>query len=90
MAFPAGDAFSVYPGDDKAIESIRLKVFKEALQDISAMKLLEKYISKEKVVEFFESEAGMKIEFDRYPRGDKFILNTREKINMLIKEYIKK
>ena len=89
-AFPAGDAFSVYPGDDKAIESIRLKVFKEALQDISAMKLLEKYISKEKVVELFEAEAGMKIEFNKYPRGDNFILNTREKINMLIKEYITK
>ena len=89
-AFPAGDAFSVYPGDDKAIESIRLKVFKEALQDISAMRLLEKYISKEKVVELFEAEADMKIEFNKYPRGDNFILNTREKINMLIKEYITK
>lgn len=89
-AFPAGDAFSVYPGKDKAIESIRLKVFKEALQDISAMKLLEKYMSKDEIVKMFEKEAGMEIEFKNYPRGDKFILNTRERINSLIKEYIAK
>lgn len=88
MAFPAGDAFSVYPGDDKAIESIRLKVFKEALQDISAMKLLEKYMSKKEIVEMIEKEAGMEIGFKKYPRGDDFIINMREKINMIIKEKI--
>ena len=89
-AFPAGDAFSVYPGDDKAIESLRLKVFKEALQDISAMRLLEKYISKDEIVSLFENEAAMEIEFKKYPRGEAFILTTREKINKLIKENIAK
>ena len=87
-AFPAGDAFSVYPGNDKAIESLRLKVFKEAIQDISAMRLLEKYMPKNEIIKMFENEAGMEIEFKKYPKGDEFILNTREKINRLIKENI--
>ncbi|MBE6934787.1 MAG: DUF4091 domain-containing protein [Ruminococcaceae bacterium] len=87
-AFPAGDAFSVYPGADKAIESLRLKVFKEALQDIRAMKLLEQYMSKEEIVAIIEEEAGMAIDFRKYPRGDAFVLNTRERINRLIQEKV--
>jgi len=89
-AFPAGDAFSVYPGNDKAIESLRLKVFKEALQDLSALKLLEKYISKEEIIELIEKEAAMEIDFKKYPRGDDFILRMREKVNMLIKHNLER
>jgi len=85
-AFPSGDAFSVYPGKNGVIESLRLKVFKEALQDLSALKLLEKCMPKDKIIELIEREAGCEIEFDQFPKNEEFILNLREKINLIIKE----
>lgn len=39
MAFPAGDAFSVYPYGNGVIPSLRLKVFKEALNDYRLLSL---------------------------------------------------
>ena len=45
-AFPGGDAFVVYPGPDGPIESLRLKVIREAFQDLRALKLLESRIGK--------------------------------------------
>ena len=83
--FPSGDPFSVYPGKDGAIESIRLKVFKEALQDLRALKYLEKFMSKNDIVKIIEDEAGCEIEFDKFPKDEEFIIRLREKINMAIK-----
>lgn len=87
-AFPSGDPFSVYPGDGKAIESIRLKVFKEALQDVQALQLLEQYIPKDEIIRMMEQDAGCVLEFDCYPKGAEFILNFREKVNRMIKEVV--
>lgn len=84
-AFPSGDPFSVYPGKDGPIESIRLKVFKEALQDLRALKLLEKLMPKEDIVRMIEDEAGCEIEFDKFPKDEEFIIRLREKINQTIK-----
>ena len=84
-AFPAGDAFSVYPGEEKPIESLRLKVFKEALQDMRALRYLENFMSKEEIIKLMEDEAGMEITFREYPKGEAFLLNLRRKINNLIK-----
>ena len=39
--FPAGDAFSVYPGAQGPVESIRQVVFYEAMQDARLLALLE-------------------------------------------------
>ena len=33
--FQAGDAFRVYPGKEGALASLRLKVFRDGLQDIA-------------------------------------------------------
>ncbi len=86
-AFPSGDAFSVYPGNDgKPVESIRLKVFKHALQDLSAMELLSNITSKDEVMELIETQG--EITFKQYPRNAEYILNTREEINKRIKENI--
>lgn len=85
-AFPSGDPFSVYPGKDGVIESTRLKVFKEALQDMSALKYLEKFMAKEEIVALIEKEAGGEMEFDRFPKDEAFIIKLREKINFMIKE----
>lgn len=87
-AFPSGDPFSVYPGKDGAIESMRLKVFKEALQDLRALKYLEKFMSKDDIVKMIEDEAGCEIEFDKFPKDEDFIIRLREKINSAIKDNI--
>jgi len=86
-AFPAGDPFSVYPGEGKPIESIRLKVFKEALQDMRALQLLENYMPKENIVALLEKEAGMTLQFDQYPKGNNYLLRMRETVNKLIQQY---
>ena len=84
-AFPAGDAFSVYPGANGAVASLRLKVFKEALQDMMALKLLESYIGKEEVLKLIDEE--MEVDFNVYPKRTDYILKLREKVNDLIKKY---
>lgn len=85
--FPAGDAFSVYPGREGPLPSIRLFVFYEALQDMRAMKVLEKLIGKEAVVRVIDS-CG-EITFNEYPAGAEYILKLRQTINDLIDENIK-
>lgn len=87
-AFPAGDAFSVYPGKKGALESIRLTVFYDALQDLRALKLLESYVGHEKAVEFVEDFFSMEIKFDAYPKGAANLLKFRETLNKKIKEIV--
>ncbi len=84
-AFPSGDAFSVYPDTNYgAIPSLRAIVFKEALQDIEICRTLEKYIGKDAVISFIESEAGAPITLTDYPRSDDFIVDVIEKMKAKI------
>lgn len=86
--YPAGDAFSVYPYEDGPIESLRIVVFHDALQDLRALELLESFIGKEKVVELIEKEAGMEIRFKQYPHDSGFLLSLRSKVNAEIKRLV--
>ncbi|HZG83642.1 DUF4091 domain-containing protein [Paenibacillus sp.] len=87
LAFPSGDAFVVYPGPEGPIESLRLAVFRDALQDLRALQLLESYIGKDRVVEVIEGELDSPITFRSYPRDAEWLLAKREQINRLIKAY---
>ena len=82
--YPSGDPFSVYAGENGPVCSMRMKVFKDALQDIQLCEMLEKYIGKEEVVKFIEDMAGMEITFEEYPRNSEFYDN----INKALKEKI--
>ena len=78
--FPAGDSFVVYPGKDgEAVCSLRLKVFREALQDMRALRLLEKLAGREKVLEITGG-----ITFSDYPHDPEYILRVRETVNSVI------
>ena len=89
-AFPSGDAFVVYPGaDGNPLNSLRFKVFYDAVQDFTAMKLLESMIGRAKVMAIIEDEAGRPVTMKKYPHGNDFILKTRERINEAIKENLK-
>lgn len=85
-SFPSGDAFCVYPGERGPLPSIRAFVFREALQDISVCRLLEKKIGKEAVIRLIEEEAGMEITFKNYPRNSEFLNSLMSKIKSMIIE----
>jgi hypothetical protein len=86
---PAGDTFSVYPGPHgKPIDSIRIVVFHEALQDIRAMKLCESLYSKAEVVAEIEKIMGEELRFDVCAKTENTMLAVRERINEMIKNKI--
>lgn len=85
FGFPGGDAFSVYPGRDGAIPSIRSRVFYDALQDMRAMTLLEGYMGKEQVNALLE-RYGI-YTFADYTHDYSQLLALRGEINRLIAEY---
>jgi hypothetical protein len=85
-AFPSGDAFVVYPGDDGPLESLRLEVFYEALQDQRALNLLEELIGRDKVLSILEEGLDNPITFSSYPTDSQWLLGKREEINRTIME----
>ena len=87
-AFPDGDSFSVYPASDgTALESTRIIVFHEALQDMRVAQLAERLCGREAVINALESELG-EITFDRCPVSAAPLLRVRERINKMIKDNI--
>ena len=85
-AFPDGDSFSVYPASDgTALESIRMIVFHEALQDMRVLQLCASLYGKDAVIEALEDELG-EIKFDVCPTSAAPLLRAREKINQMIKD----
>ena len=87
--FPSGDSYVVYPAEDgSAYHSIRLKVFYDALQDMAALKTLEKLAGRHKCMEIIEEDGKYDITFKNYPHDENWLLSTREKVNECIKENI--
>jgi hypothetical protein len=77
-----------YPAKDgTAYESLRLCIFNEGLQDLRAMKLCESLYGKDFVVNLLEADIDP-ITFSEYPNSAEWLLKTREKINLAIKEKI--
>jgi hypothetical protein len=87
-AFPAGDPFVVYPGEDgKPVESLRFEVFREALQDLRALTLLESLIGRDRTLALMEQGAEAPITFDVYPQDAAWLLACRERINEAIRSH---
>lgn len=85
IGFPSGDAFVVYPGEDGPIESLRLAVMREAMQDLRALGLLESMIGKEETMRLVEEGLTQPITFEDYPRDADWLRSVRERINQRIK-----
>ncbi|MBR6766235.1 MAG: DUF4091 domain-containing protein [Clostridia bacterium] len=77
--YPAGDCFSVYPGENGPVRSMRIVVFNEALQDMRALELLASYIGRERVIGLIEEITGA-ITFENCAHNAKTILDIRKKI----------
>lgn len=85
--FPSGDAFVVYPAKNgEALPSLRLKVLNDGFDDLAALKLLESKIGRDKVIEFIDKDLFKPLTFMEYPHDNDWLLETREKINQMIKE----
>lgn len=86
-----GDTFLVYPTNHgEVLESLRLLVFHDALQDMRAMQLCESLYSHETVVSAIEEEFGGEVRFDTCAYDGRVILRIRERINEMIKKAIAK
>ena len=80
-AFPAGDPFLVYPGDDgKAVSSIRGQVQRNAFDDIAAFKLLESLAGREFVVQLIKEGRNEEFTYKNYPKEPEYLLNLHERV----------
>ena len=84
-AFPAGDAYVVYPGDNgEPLVSLRFKVFYDGLQDLAALKLIEAKDGHEKTVALLEHDMSAPLTASYYEKGIGWMMNKREEINARI------
>ncbi len=80
---PAGDCYAVYPGvGGEPWESLHMKAFTAALQDVRAMDLAERLVGREAILKLVDSRGG--VEFDVYPRDEDYVDWLRESVNALI------
>lgn len=86
--YPSGDPFILYPAKNGAYNSIRGKVFYDAIEDINVCRTLEKYIGRDAVVELIDKAAGGELKFDNYPADSDYLINLREEMANIIKEHI--
>jgi len=77
--FPSGDAFIVYPGAEGPLPSMRLLVFREALQDLRALKLLEQFKGREYVLALLEQAFG-EVTFTRCAKSAGEFLRFRDAV----------
>ena len=88
---PAGDTHSVYPAQNgMAMESMRIVSFHEALQDMRAMKLAERFYGKDAVVSKIEEIFGEELRFDRCAKNAATMQGVREAINDMIRAAVAK
>ncbi|MHA6480772.1 DUF4091 domain-containing protein [Paenibacillus sp. strain BS8-2] len=87
-AYPAGDAYVVYPGESEPIESLRLRVFHEGIQDMRMLQLLEQLAGREQTLLWLEEGLSSPLTFDQYPHNQSWILEKREVLIKKIAEYV--
>ena len=85
-AFPAGDAFLVYPGENGIpLDSIRHEVFREALQDMRLLQLLENYYSRGELLQILNRFAsGKELNLLDYPKTENAVLKLRRKLESML------
>ena len=81
MAFPSGDSYSVYPGEDGPLLSLRAEVFADGLRDMRALKFLESLTDRQTVLDLIGD-----VTLTEYPLDAQYLVNLREKVNEKIAE----
>lgn len=78
---PTGDTCSVWPAQDgTAYESLRIRVFYDALQDMRALYAAEERIGRDKVMALLEEGLDSPLSFTSYPKDAEYILGVRKKL----------
>ena len=84
---PAGDTFSVYPGPQgKPLDSLRARVFYDALQDRRLLELAETLAGREAVLHAIEGDLSEKITFSQYPHSIAYMHESRAAVQKLIRD----
>ncbi len=89
-AFPAGDPFIVYPGaDGKPVESMRLPIMEDAMNDMRLLEYLESLTSREHVLDLIDDYGNLDLRFDEYPSGCDYLQDLWETAAKEVEELIK-
>lgn len=83
--FPSGDPFSVYPGLDGPLPSLRAVAFKDGLSDVALCRLVEEKIGRENVLKLIDEELGYELTLDEYPVAPEVIPRISEKLKSILK-----
>ena len=71
----------VYPGPEGPLDSLKYEVFREGLQDMRALQLLERKIGREAAVKLLQDGLDKELSMVEYPREADWLLGRRERIN---------
>ncbi len=89
--FPSGDTTLVYPAKDgKPYPSIRLKLMRDAFQDLRAMQLCEEIFGRDYVLNLISDNGRINVDYMNYPKDEEYILKLRKTINDAIKLRLKR
>lgn len=81
-AFPAGDPFLVYPGEGgRPVESLRLMVLQEAINDLRALRLLEQLAGRKLTMSLIEDGLASGLTLTEYPKSDAYLIRLRNRVN---------
>lgn len=85
-AFPSGDPFSVYPYRGGVIPSLRIKVFKEALDDVALLYAVEAKIGREATEKMLEEVMGQRITFKSFPIDEAVFVKLQKEAFKILKK----
>ena len=86
-----GITYLVYPGRDGApMPSLREERMRDAMNDLRALRLLESYVGRERVLEICTEVLSKKIDFVCIPESGEEMMALRERINTEIEKAVKK
>ena len=80
--FQAGDSFVVYPGENGAVDSLRLEVFDNAIQDHAILEQLEKSYGSEYLKNMFAAEGVHG--WTQYPHSAKWLSDMAVRIRRML------
>lgn len=86
-AFPSGDPYLVYPGDNgKPVSSIRAQVQRQAIDDMRLLQFVETKIGKEEVEKIIYGGIDYKITFKNYPKDSEYFFLLRKNLEKALIE----
>ena len=89
-AFPAGDPFIVYPGENgEPLESIRYMALRQAFHDLRALQLLETLAGRDVVEAVIAEGLEKELTLTEYPRNNAYLHRLRQRVNEEIEKRIR-